>query len=220
MATIIAGLFETLAEAEKAKTALKNEAFAMSDVSVFALNPPGQHALYPIGGDEDTDPGAKEAHVGAASGAIVGGAAALGVGAAAMAATGAGPAVAAAAAGAYTGSLVGALNSLGDSANDAQQAPIAGRHAGVMVAVNARSTKTPGPGECPFARSRRAIHRESRRTMAKWGMGRFRSAHAAFAGRNRSARQGTEITSITKSHCGTPFASRLSAGPRNIEKTT
>lgn len=91
MATIIAGLFETLAEAEKAETALKNADFEKSDVSVFALNPAGQHALYPIGGDQDADPGAKEAHVGAASGAIVGGAAALGLGAAAMAATGAGP---------------------------------------------------------------------------------------------------------------------------------
>lgn len=91
MATIIAGLFETLAEAEKAETALKNADFEKSDVSAFALNPAGQHALYPIGGDQDADPGAKEAHVGAASGAIVGGAAALGLGAAAMAATGAGP---------------------------------------------------------------------------------------------------------------------------------
>lgn len=141
MATIIAGLFETLTGAEKVTTALKNEAFAVRDVSVFALNPPGQHALNPIGGDETADPGAKDAHLGAASGAIVGGAAALGVGAAAMAATGAGPAVAiaAAAAGAYIGSLDGALNTLGNTSNDAQPAPMVARHAGIMVAVHARS---------------------------------------------------------------------------------
>lgn len=131
MATIIAGLFETIAEAEKAEVELKNGAFDKSDVSVFALNPPGQHALYPVGGDQYADPGADEADTGAATGAALGGTMA------AMAATGAGLVVAAAAAavGAYTGSLVGALNKLGDQSDEAQPAAPIERHAGVMVAI-------------------------------------------------------------------------------------
>lgn len=144
MAKIIAGLFETLAEAEKAEIALKNDAFEKSDVSVFALNPPGQHALYPIGGDQDADPGASEAHAGAALGAVVGASAALGVGAAATAATGAAPAavaMVAAGVGAYTGALVGALNRLGDASNEAEPAPSIERRAGVMVAINAPNEK-------------------------------------------------------------------------------
>jgi hypothetical protein len=137
MATIIAGEFATMAETESVAAALKAADFEADNFSVFMLNAPGQHGLYPIGGDENADSGASHAHGGAVSGAIIGATVGLGVGAATMAATDAGPAVAAtiAAAGAYTGSLVGALNKVG---ND--EAPVAAtesaRHAGAMVAIN------------------------------------------------------------------------------------
>ncbi len=139
MATIIAGLFETIADAEKAEVDLKNGAFDKNDVAVFALNAPGQHALFPMGGDQDADPGADKADSGAATGVAIGATAGLGLGVAAMAATGAGLVVAAAAAavGAYTGSLVGALNSLGDQPNDPQPPVENERRAGVMVAIRA-----------------------------------------------------------------------------------
>ncbi len=138
MATIIAGEFATMAETESVAAALQAADFAADNISVFMLNAAGQHALYPIGGDENADAGASHAHGGAVSGAIIGATVGLGVGAATMAATEAGAAVAAtiAAAGAYTGSLVGALNKVGD-----EEAPVAAtesaRHAGAMVAINA-----------------------------------------------------------------------------------
>jgi hypothetical protein len=154
MATIIAGVFDTTAETLDVETELHAANIAADNISVFALNPPGQHALYPIGGDEDADHGARHAHTGALSGTVIGASAGLGLGAVTMAATGAGPvvAVAAAAAGAYTGSLIGALNKLGETAGEKhspgekpgdtpEETPHAGdtRHAGTMIAVNAEN---------------------------------------------------------------------------------
>lgn len=125
MATIIAGMFETLAKANLAVEELHRERFNSEDVSVFHINAPGQHATYPIGGDVDEDRGAREgdktAVKGAAAGAAVGGTAG-------MAAGPVGAAVGAAV-GAYTGSLVGAVQGLGKD-QDRE------RPAGVMVAVN------------------------------------------------------------------------------------
>jgi hypothetical protein len=59
MATIIAGLFATFAQAEDIRSELETAGIARDKVSIFVLNPAGQHALYPIGGDEDADPGAR-----------------------------------------------------------------------------------------------------------------------------------------------------------------
>jgi len=139
MATIIAGEFATMADAESVVAALKGANFAADDVDMFMLNAPGQHDLHPLGGDEDADARASHAHSGALSGAVIGATVGFGAGAAAMAATEAGPAIAAtvAAVGAYTGSLVGALNKVGE--DEAPQAPETVRHAGAMVAVNAIS---------------------------------------------------------------------------------
>jgi len=128
MATIIAGMFDTITKAEEAVHDLREGNCRQEDISTFHNNPPGQHGTYPVGGDEDADPGAKDAHAGAVKGAVIG----AGVGLAAIAA---GPIAVAAAAGvgAYTGALSGALTGSGDS--DTGKAPIR-RPAGVMVAVN------------------------------------------------------------------------------------
>jgi hypothetical protein len=141
MTTIVAGRFETLDRANQAKTVLAAREFDDRDVSAFAMNPPGQHGEFPIGGDVNADAGARRAHFTAVSGALLGGAAGLVLAllflwatklTGTMALAGA---VAVAAVGAYVGSLAGALRSTGN----------AGRHrprqAGIMLAVNADSDR-------------------------------------------------------------------------------
>src|SRR5579859_5090497 len=109
MTTIIAGMFDTIDKAQSAMDRLLDGEFARQDVCSFANNPPGQHATFPIGGDEDEDPGAAHADTQAGKGAAIG----LGTGAAIGAVT-AGPPGAAVGAGigAYVGSLVGALHGM------------------------------------------------------------------------------------------------------------
>src|SRR4051812_13183187 len=127
MAKIIAGLFDTITKAEAAVQDLLHGIRGQEDISTFYNNPPGQHGKFPVGGDEDADPGAENAHSNAAKGAALG----AGVG---LAAAIAGPlgAAAAASVGAYAGSLSGALTGVHDS--DAN--PVSARRpAGVMVAV-------------------------------------------------------------------------------------
>lgn len=134
MSTIIAGLFENIDKAEDAVRDLRGNGFAADDVSQFANNPPGQHDQFPIGGDENSDPGAKHAHGGAAAGAGVG----AGAGAAVGAVVGGPPGAAVGAGvGAYVGSLVGALGGL--DGKGTEQRP-ARRPAGVMVAARVEDT--------------------------------------------------------------------------------
>lgn len=135
MTTIIAGIFESLTNAEATVAALRNAGCADDFVTVYHHNAPGQHASHPLGGDEDEDPGARKGDNGAVKGAVAG----MGVGAGVGALVG-GPigAVAGAAAGAYAGAFGGALSSLGDDDTaGAPGAPQVRRPAGIMVAVNA-----------------------------------------------------------------------------------
>jgi len=133
MTTIIAGMFDTIDKAQGAVERLLEGRFEPQDVCSFANNPPGQHATFPIGGDENEDPGAAHAEGQAGKGAAIG----LGTGAAIGAVT-AGPPGAAVGAGigAYVGSLVGALHGMEGSGTD--EAPVR-RPAGVMVAVRTES---------------------------------------------------------------------------------
>lgn len=141
METIIAGRFETLAAAQQAEAMLIGLEFAEDDICSFALNPPGQHATYPIGGDEYADDNSRNGGVGAAKGGAIGGAIGLGTGLAATAIippAGAAAAIVAAAAGAgaYTGALAGALHSMGtEQQENALNKPQESRPAGVLVAV-------------------------------------------------------------------------------------
>jgi hypothetical protein len=140
MAKIIAGRFETQAEADRAVEALRNAGFAAADVSSFYLNPPGRHAEYPIGGDAHHDEGTKKSGKTAMAGATVGGVtgAVLGaaVGAAGEPGVGAIAGVAGAGVGAYVGSLAGGLTGArgGDPARANMEEPVP-RPAGMMVAV-------------------------------------------------------------------------------------
>ena len=123
MTTIIAGMFDTVHKAEDAMGKLIGGQFGAKDVCTFANNPPGQHDGFPMGGDENEDPGSKHADGDAGKGAAVG----LGTGAA----VGAGI-------GAYLGSLAGALH--GMEGRGTQEDPV-GRPAGIVVAVRIESGK-------------------------------------------------------------------------------
>jgi hypothetical protein len=126
MDRIIAGRFETKSTADTVALQLR-QFVASSDICIFHNNPPGQHGLYPVGGDEAVDPGADGAGESSA-----GGAAAAGVAAGTIGAIG-GPiaALAAGAAGAYIGSMAGALQGLGnEETNQAARRP-----AGVILCV-------------------------------------------------------------------------------------
>ena len=112
MARIIAGRFEQKPEADRAIDTLRRRGFGADQVNAFFLNPPGQHAKFSVGGDENVSPGATEASGGAAKGALVGGAAGLVLGLAAAPLTGVAAPIAAVGVGAYAGSLVGALKEM------------------------------------------------------------------------------------------------------------
>jgi hypothetical protein len=140
MPNIVAGRFEQQADAEAALAALQRAGFGRDQVTSFFVNPPGQHAQFPVGGDRAASPGAKTAGVGAAAGAAVGGVVGLGVGLAATTVVGPAAVPAAAGVGAYVGALAGALGKMEDS--PAQEHPLADeqpeiRHAGFIVAAHA-----------------------------------------------------------------------------------
>ena len=112
MTTLIAGRFSQQEQAENASAQLVRSGFSPRDMSLFYVNPQGQHDMLPIGGDRIESPGTHHA----SSGAVVGAAGGVGMGTLVGAATlpvlgPAGPLLGAAI-GAYTGSLVGALNTM------------------------------------------------------------------------------------------------------------
>jgi hypothetical protein len=140
MSNIIAGRFKTQPDAEGALRAIADAGFQRDEYGSFYLNPPGQHATYPIGGDAHHDEGTKDSGKTAVKGGALGGAAGLALGTAAGAAVDpafvAAGAVAGAGVGAYVGSLAGGLT--GARSGDAREATLAEpveRASGVMVAV-------------------------------------------------------------------------------------
>lgn len=139
MSSIIAGRFQTFDQAEGAVQALIDANINTEDLSVFYVNPPGQHDATPIGGDHiNADPEASEITNDAVSGAAASGAIGLAVGlAAAVPAVGAEVAVAAVGLGAYTGSFAGGLH--GSGASDHPTPPP--RRAGVLLAVRSDDDK-------------------------------------------------------------------------------
>lgn len=60
MATIIAARLQLQSQAEDAVEQLIHAGFAAEKVTSFYVNTPGQHALYPIGGDRYQSPGIDE----------------------------------------------------------------------------------------------------------------------------------------------------------------
>jgi hypothetical protein len=125
---IIAGRFETKAEADRTAGML-SDFVSTDDICIFHNNAPGQHDAYPVGGDEDEDPGARKADKSAATTAATAGVTAGAIGALGGPVT----ALAAGGIGAYVGSLMGAAEKLGDDEhpNDGPDR----RPAGVMLSV-------------------------------------------------------------------------------------
>ena len=106
---IIAGRFETKGAADKAAGML-SDFVSTDDICIFHNNPPGQHDAYPVGGDEDEDPGSRKADSSSATTAATAGLTAGAIGALGGPIT----ALAAGGVGAYVGSLMGAAEKLGD----------------------------------------------------------------------------------------------------------
>ncbi len=112
MSTLIVGRFDQLSDAESSWRELWRAGFLPQEISLFYVNPQGQHNIHPAGGDEDESPGTHEAGPGAVRGAVGGvGAGAL-VGVATLPALGPAGPLLGAAVGAYAGALVGALKNM------------------------------------------------------------------------------------------------------------
>ena len=72
MSLIVAGRFTTFPDAEAAANRLFAAGFVQEDVTLFFVNPRGQHARFPIGGDRYADPQAARASKGAGKGGAIG----------------------------------------------------------------------------------------------------------------------------------------------------
>jgi len=134
--TIIAGRFEQQASAAEALEELARDGFAREKLASFYVNPRGQHDIYPIGGDQEQSPGAKESGTGVALGAAAGGA----VGVAATPFLGPVGPITGGLVGAHIGGLVGSMSKMkekgetGDNDEETENAtPL--RRSGMMVAA-------------------------------------------------------------------------------------
>lgn len=134
--TIIAGRFGQQTEVDETVEELLRAGFMRERISTFYMNPPGRHDAYPIGGDHDRSPGAKESDKGIAAGVAAG--AAIGVAATPILGP-VGP-VTGALVGAHLGGVMGGLSHMkeegetGDRNEDVENAaPI--RQAGMMIGV-------------------------------------------------------------------------------------
>ena len=144
MSLIVAGRFQTLDRAEEvAHHLIDDDGFRQDDVNVFYVNPPGQHARHPAGGDHHTDaamqPGRQSAFVGVMAGIIGAG---VGYGAMQILELNWLAPLIMTAVGAYLGSLIGAMSKAKPAHLDAGTQvsahevaePI--RESGVMLAVH------------------------------------------------------------------------------------
>jgi hypothetical protein len=141
MSLIVAGRFTTFEDAEKAAAALFAKGFVEEDVTLFFVNPRGQHARFPIGGDENKDPASTEAPKGAGKGVAIGATlgAVIGVGIFVLMHASLLILIIAAGVGAYVGSLVGAMSQTREHGKSAHARPIAEppvRESGVLLAVH------------------------------------------------------------------------------------
>lgn len=147
MALIIAAKTGTQEAGEAIVEALAAEGVAGRDMQLFYVNPPGQHDIYPIGGDMQADPGAESASgtqaTGVAAGAAVGAVAGAAISAAVPLVA---PAVVAglAGVGAHVGGLVGVVTGTRDADEEKLEtdSPDPGaearnmRRGGMMIAVH------------------------------------------------------------------------------------
>ncbi len=136
MATIIAGGFDVVTDADAAVERLKRAGVRDEDMCSFRINPAGEHHGMPAGGDRGSSPGAHEAGKGAGKGAAIGAAVGLAAGAATTPFLGPAGLAAGAAAGAYAGSLVGGLRRIDKETQPGHESV---RPAEMLIAVNTAS---------------------------------------------------------------------------------
>lgn len=173
MTDIVAGRFEQQTDAQAAIERLVRHGFSRDNVSSFFVNPPGQHARFPIGGDRNVSPGARGAGRAALAGAVIGAVLGLVFGLAASHVYGFAAAIVGGVAGAYLGMLAGALARLQDrktartrETRTTEQV----RHAGIMVAANA---PTPGSRDEAVRTLRSAGAIEVETAQGEWRQGRW-----------------------------------------------
>ncbi|HTH73195.1 MAG TPA: hypothetical protein VL635_02205 [Trinickia sp.] len=139
MSLIVAGRFTTFDDAEAAASRLFAAGFVQEDVTLFFVNPRGQHARFPIGGDQYADPQAARASKGAGKGGAIGAVIGAIIGVALFSAFSS-PfllLVVAAGVGAYVGSLIGAMShTRGGGKLPDERVPHEARDSGVLVAVH------------------------------------------------------------------------------------
>ncbi|MGN6319486.1 hypothetical protein [Trinickia sp.] len=139
MSLIVAGRFTTFDDAEAAASRLFAAGFVQEDVTLFFVNPRGQHARFPIGGDQYADPQAARASKGAGKGGAIGAVIGAIIGVALFSAFSS-PfllLVVAAGVGAYLGSLIGAMShTRGGGKLPDEHVPHEARDSGVLVAVH------------------------------------------------------------------------------------
>jgi hypothetical protein len=180
MSLIVAGRFQTFDRAEEtAHHLVDDDGFLKEDVEVFYVNPPGQHARYPVGGDEHTDaamqPGRRSAVVGVVLGIIVG--AGIGFGAMRVLQLNWLAPLIMTAVGAYLGSLIGAMSKATPGKEDRPVEvsdhetlePI--RESGVMLAVHVTEDSEVRVEDT----LRRAGARDVEHASGEWSEGKWRN---------------------------------------------
>ena len=139
MSLIVAGRFTTFADAQTAANRLFEAGFVQEDVTLFFVNPRGQHARFPIGGDRYADPQSAHASKGAGKGGAIGAVIGAVVGVALFSAFSSPFFVllVAAGVGAYVGSLAGAMShTRGGGKLQDRDVPHESRDSGVLLAVH------------------------------------------------------------------------------------
>jgi hypothetical protein len=172
MSLIVAGRFTTFADAEGAANRLFEAGFVQEDVTLFFVNPRGQHARFPIGGDRYADPQAARASKGAGKGGAIGAVIGAAIGVALFSAFSS-PffvLVIAAGVGAYVGSLAGAMShTRGGGKVPDYAVPHESRDSGVLVAVHV----SPDNQEQAARVLREAGSLEVERAHGRWQGGRW-----------------------------------------------
>jgi hypothetical protein len=172
MSHIVAARFDRSIDADAAVADLEKEGFNDSEIESFYVSPPGQHGTYPVGGDSQSDAGARFGGVGALIGALVGAGAGLAIGTLFSLQHGFVAIVLAMGVGAYVGSFIGAMVKLRDGrhAEATPEHPVEA-HAGRMIAVN---VDRPQMEDRAIAALRRHAARELGRAEGEWRNGSWR----------------------------------------------
>jgi hypothetical protein len=172
MSLIVAGRFTTFPAAEEAASRLFARGFVEEDVSLFFVNPRGQHARHPIGGDVGVDSESERASTGAGKGGAIGALIGAVVGVAIFRSMSAPLLVLliAAGVGAYVGSLAGAMSHMrGGGRIPRAHVHRESRDSGVLLAVHV----TPDTQQTATEVLREAGSLEIERATGRWQQGRW-----------------------------------------------